>query len=120
MFANPSQEEGYSFVDFTEDSSITSGQFEGLFLSVKELLAPPLVEELMKEEKAKIKTLEERAETERQRAEAADQRAETERQRAEAERQRAEAERQRAEAADQRAEKLAQRLLEMGVNPDEI
>lgn len=92
VFANPSQEEGYSFVDFTEDSSITSGQFEGLVLSVKELLAPPLVEKLIKEEQAKMKTLEEQAETERQRAE-------TER---------------------QRAEKLAQRLLEMGVNPDEI
>ena len=85
VFANPSQEEGYSFVDFTEDASITSGQFEGLVLSVKELLDPPLVEGLIKEEQAKIKTLEEQAETERQ-----------------------------------RAEKLAQRLLEMGVNPDEI
>ena len=99
VFVNPSQEEGYSFADFTEDTSITSGQFEQLLLSVKELLAPPLVEELIKEEQAKIETLEERAEAERQRAEA---------------------ERQRAEAERQRAEKLAQRLLEMGVNPDEI
>ena len=78
VFTNPSQEEGYSSVDFTENTSITSGQLEGLVLSVKELFAPPLVEELIKEEQAKMKTLEERA------------------------------------------EKLAQRLLEMGVNPDEI
>ena len=55
VFTNPSQEEGYSFVDFTEDRSITSGQFERLFLSVKELLNPPLVEELIKEEQAKIR-----------------------------------------------------------------
>ena len=92
VFANPTKEKGYSFVDFTEDMSIISGQLENLSLSVRELFAPPLVEELIKEEKAKIKTLEERAE----------------------------AESQRAEAERQRAEKLAQRLLEMGVNPDEI
>ncbi|MGK7905334.1 MAG: Uma2 family endonuclease [Hormoscilla sp.] len=92
-------EEGYSWDDFTEDTSIISGQLEQLFFSVKELLDPPLVEQLIKEEQTKIKTLEQQAQTERQRAE-------TERQRAETER--------------KRAEKLAQRLLEMGVNPDDI
>lgn len=92
VFVNPSKEEGYSFTDFTEDTSIISDRFEQLVLSVKELLNPPLVEQLIKEEQTQIKTLEQQAETERQRAE-------TER---------------------QRAEKLAQRLLEMGVNPDDI
>ena len=134
VFANPTQEGGYSFVDFTKDDSITSGQLDKLSLSVKELLAPPLVEELIKDELAKIKqesqraeaerqraqAERQRAEAERQRAQAASQRAEAERQRAEAERQQAETERQRAEAERQRAEKLAQRLLEMGVNPDEV
>ena len=127
--ANPSKEEGYSFDDFTEDRSIVDRQLDQLVLSVKELLDPPLVEELIKEEqlrsfakqpplasrpwRPKIKTLEQQAETERQRAE-------TERQHAETERQRAETERQHAETERQRAEKLAQRLLEMGVHPDEI
>lgn len=99
-------EEGYSFVDFTEDSPLVSGQFEGLELSVPELLDPPIVEELIKQEQVRMKTLEQQAETERQRAE-------TERERAETERQRAETERQR-------SEKLAQRLRELGVNPDEL
>jgi Uma2 family endonuclease len=100
------QEEGYSWVDFSEDSSVVSGQFDQLVLSVQELLNPPVVEQLIKEEQAKIKTLEQEAETERQRAEN--------------ERQRAENERQRAENERQRAEKLAQRLREMGINPEEI
>ncbi len=90
VFTN-SKEEGYSWADFTEDTSIVSSQFDQLFLSVKELLDPPLVEELIKEEqlrsnrswRPKIKTLEQQAETERQ-----------------------------------RAEKLAQLLLEMGVPPE--
>ncbi len=98
MFAN-TQEEGYRWVDFSEDSSMVSEQFDQLGLSVQELLNPPVVEQLIKEEQAKIKTLEQEAENERQRAE-------TERQRAETER--------------QRAEKLAQRLRAMGINPEEI
>lgn len=83
--ANPSNEEGYRFLaDFTSEQSIVSRQFEQLILSVKELLAPPLVEELIKEEQTKIKTLKEQALSERQRA----------------------------DTEHQRAEKLAQRLLE--------
>ena len=107
------QEEGYIGVDFSEYSSIVSEQFDQLNLSVQELLNPPVVEQLIKQEQAKIKTLEQEAETERQRAETEHQRAETERQRAETECQRADNERQR-------AEKLAQRLREMGINPEEI
>ncbi len=85
VFANPSNEEGYRFVDFTEETSIVSGQFEGLDLSVKELLDPPSVEDLILAEQAEMETWKQQAETERQ-----------------------------------RAEKLAQRLLKMGVPPDEI
>jgi Uma2 family endonuclease len=97
--SNLDSEQGYTFADFTEDPSIVSGQFEKLVLSVKELFDTPVVEQLIQEEQAKLKTLEQQAETERQRAE-------TERQRAESER--------------QRAEKLAQRLREMGINPDDL
>lgn len=78
VFANPTRVEGYSFVDFTEEQAIVSSQFQQLILSVKELLDPPIVEQLIKAERGEIKTLR------------------------------------------QRAEKLAQRLLEMGVNPEEI
>ena len=113
----PSKVEGYSFVDFTGDQSIVSSQFDQLVLSVKELLEPPIVELLMKAEQAKMK---QEIFSERQRAETERQRAETEHKRAETEHKRAETERQRAETERQRAEKLAQRLLEMGINPDEI
>ena len=98
VLVNPSNEEGYGSVDFTEETSIVSNQFKNLVLSVKEVLDPPLVEQLIKEEQAKIKTLEQRAETEHQRAEKERQNAETER---------------------HRAEKLALRLLEMGINPED-
>lgn len=106
VYGNLNHEEGYSLVDFTEDSAIVSGQFEGLELSVPELLDPPIVEDLIKQEQVRIKNLEQQAETERERAE-------TERERAETESQRADNERQR-------SEKLAQRLRELGVNPDEL
>ena len=127
VFANSHNEEGYSFVDFPEEKSIISSQFEEFTLSVKELLDPPSVDELVKAEQAKIETLEQRnvsleqeVEAERQRAETLEQEVETERQRAETLEQEVETERQQTEAERQRAEKLAQRLLKMGVPPDEI
>ncbi len=92
VFRYPTHEEGYDYVDFSADQVIISGELAQLSLSVQQLLHPPLVEDLIKAEQAKLKTLETAAERERQRAE-------TER---------------------QRAEKLAQRLREMGVNPDEL
>ncbi len=113
VFTKPGNEGGYDWVDFKGDTSIVSPRFPELVLSVKELLAPPLVEQLMKEEQSKIQTFQQQAETERQRAEISEQRAETERQRAETER-------QRAEISEQRAEKLAQLLREMGVNPEAL
>ena len=99
VYSNLKSDEGYTFVDFSSDSSMVSGQFEQLDLSVKELIDPPVVEQLIKEEQAQLKSLEQEAETERQRAEAESQRAETER---------------------PRAEKLAQRLREMGIDPEEL
>jgi len=62
VFTNPSDEEGYDWVDFPEDTFIISSQFPQLVLSVKELLNPPLVEQLIKEEQSKIQTLAQRAE----------------------------------------------------------
>ena len=116
VFTKSRNEEGYTSVDFTEEETIVSSQFSELVLSVKELLNPPIVEELIKEEQTKIETFQQRAETEHQRAETEHQRAETEHQRAETEHQRAETleqqvenERQRAETEHQRAETLEQR-----------
>ncbi len=132
VFTKSRNKEGYTSVDFRGEETIVSSEFDQLVLSVKELLNPPIVSELIKEEQTTIKTLAEQAENERlraetleQRAETEHQRAETEHQRAETERQQAEKERQRAETLEQqveterqRAEKLAQRLLEMGINPE--
>jgi Uma2 family endonuclease len=55
-----------------------------------------------------------------ERAEQEKQRAEREKQRAEREKQRAEREKQRAEQATHRAEQLAAKLLEMGIDPNQI
>ena len=77
MFTKPNNEEGYTSVDFTEEETIVSSQFDQLVLSVKELLNPPIVEELIKEEQTTIKTLAEQAENERQRAETLEQQVET-------------------------------------------
>ena len=66
--------------------------FPNLRLSVNEILCPPLVEGLIKEEQARLQELGQQATTERQRAD--DER--------------------------QRAERLAARLRELGVDPDSV
>ena len=99
-------EEGYSWIDFGLGEEISSTRLPNLVLSVEQILSPPIIEVLIKNKEAQFKRFQQRAEAERQRAEEQQQRAEEQQQRAEAER--------------QRAEKLAQRLLEMGINPDEI
>ncbi len=147
VFTNSKKEEGYDFVDFTEEETIVSSQFPQLVLSVKELLNPPIVEKLIKEEQTTIKTLAQQVETERLRAKTFQQQAETFQQQAETfqqqvetfqqqietfqqqietERLRAETFQQQAETFQQqikterlRAEKLAQRLLQMGINPED-
>ena len=104
VFTKSRNKEGYTSVDFSEEETIVSSQFDKLVLSVKELLNPPIVEELIKEEQTKIETLEQRAENERQRAETEHLRAETLEQQVENERQRAETEHQRAETLEQQVE----------------
>ena len=69
VFTNPGREEGYGFVDYTGDEPIVSSQFQSLVISANELLSPPLVEDLIKEEQAQLTALEQQVETERQRAE---------------------------------------------------
>uniref|UniRef100_A0A7C3ZN53 Uma2 family endonuclease n=1 Tax=Planktothricoides sp. SpSt-374 TaxID=2282167 RepID=A0A7C3ZN53_9CYAN len=67
-----------------------------------------------------VLTPEEEADAERQKVEEERQKAELERQRADAERQRADAERQQVEEERQKNAILRQKLLELGINPDEI
>ena len=119
VFTKLRNKEGYTSVDFTEEKTIVSSQFPQLVLSVKELLNPPIVEELIKEEQTTIKTLAQQAETLEQQVETERQQAETERLRAETleqevenERQQAETERQRAETLGQQAETLEQQVEE--------
>ena len=104
VFTKSRNKEGYTSVDFKEEETIVSSQFDQLVLSVKELLNPPIVEELIKEEQTKIETFQQQAETEQQRAETLEQQVEKERQQAENERQRAETERLRAETLEQQVE----------------
>ncbi|HIK13228.1 MAG TPA: Uma2 family endonuclease [Oscillatoriaceae cyanobacterium M33_DOE_052] len=67
-----------------------------------------------------VQTPEEEADAERQKVELERQKTELERQRADAESQRADAASQRAEAASQKNAIMRQKLLELGINPDEI
>ena len=134
ILSNPDGQRGYDRVEYTRGQSFRSVQFPQLVLSVNTVLAPPVVEDLIREEQAQLRQAEQqrdeerqRAEQERQRAEEKQQLAEQERQRADRERQRAEEkqqlveqERQRADRERQRAEQLAAKLKEMGLDPDTL
>ncbi len=89
----------YTELNYLPGEEMISVVFPNLRLSVNEILCPPLVEGLIKEEQARLQELG---------------------QQATAERQRADDERQRADDERQRAEKLAARLRELGVDPDSV
>ncbi|MBO1350755.1 MAG: Uma2 family endonuclease [Hormoscilla sp. GUM202] len=109
ILSNPGGQRGYDLVEYTRGQSFRSVQFPQLVLSVNTVLAPPVVEDLIREEQAQLRQAEQRADREQQRAEEKQQLAEQERQRAEQERQRADRERQRAEEKQQLAEQERQR-----------
>ncbi|MEG4344929.1 Uma2 family endonuclease [Microcoleus sp. A003_D6] len=113
LFALIEGEDGYTYTDYLPGEEMVSVVFPDLILSVDEILNPPLVEELINAEKARLLELGQEAATERQRAD-------EERQRADEERQRAEEERQRADEQLQRAERLAARLRELDIDPDTV
>ncbi len=106
-------EENYSVRDFLPGDNVQSVQFSGLTLPVNQVLSPPVVEELIREEQELRQQLEQRADAERQRADAE----QALRQQLE---QQMNAERQRADAERQRAEQLAQWLQALGIDPDTI
>ncbi|MEG5057650.1 Uma2 family endonuclease [Microcoleus sp. A2-C5] len=85
-------EEIYTQTDFVPGQQMVSVVFPDLILSVNEILFPPLVEGLIKEEQARSQELEQQAAVERQRA----------------------------DEQRQRAERLAAKLRELGVDPDII
>lgn len=89
----------YTEVNYFPGEEMVSVVFPNLTLSVNEILCPPLVEGLIKEEQARLLELGQQAATERQRADD---------------------ERQRADDEHQRAERLAARLRELGVDPDTV
>ncbi|HEY9702506.1 MAG TPA: Uma2 family endonuclease, partial [Allocoleopsis sp.] len=120
LLINDEDEKGYTHIDFFKGENVVSQRFPGLIISVDLLLNPPIVQELINEEKRQFSLLSQNLEAANQRAESEKQRAESEKQRAESEKQRAESESQRAESEKQRAEKLASKLRELGIDADSI
>ncbi len=106
ILSNPEGQRGYDRVEYTRGQSFRSVQFSQLVLSVNTVLAPPVVEDLIREEQAQLRQVEQQRDEERQRVDR--------------ERQRADRERQRADRERQRAEQLAAKLKEMGLDPDTI
>jgi Uma2 family endonuclease len=62
VLSHPEGEEGYQRVEFTRGQKLQSEQFPELVLSVDTILSPPVVEELIREEQAQRRQLEQRAE----------------------------------------------------------
>jgi Uma2 family endonuclease len=69
LFALIEGEDGYTYTDFLPGQEIVSVVFPDLVLSVDEILNPPLVEELVKAERAQLQESQQQAVIERQRAE---------------------------------------------------
>lgn len=69
VLTNPEGEEGYERTEFQPGQNIISVQFPELVLSVEQVLSPPIVEDLIREEQAQRQQLEQRVDREYQRAE---------------------------------------------------
>ncbi|WP_017294972.1 Uma2 family endonuclease [Geminocystis herdmanii] len=69
ILTHPEGEDGYEYNDFVSGETINSLEFPDLSLSVDELLAPLVVEDLIKAQQVERKQLELQLEQERQRAE---------------------------------------------------
>ena len=92
-------EESYTQTDFLPGEEMISVVLPGFVLSVDEILNPPLVEELVKAERAQLQESQQQVVIERQRAQE---------------------QRQLAQEQRQLAERLAARLRELGVDPDSV
>lgn len=69
VLSNPESEDGYERTEFKRGQEMISVQFPELVLSVEQVLSPPVVEELIREEQAQRQQLEQQVHEERQRAE---------------------------------------------------
>lgn len=69
VLSHPEGEEGYERKEFTRGQQLRSEQFPELVLSVDTILSPPVVEDLIREEQAQRRQLEQQVDEERQRAE---------------------------------------------------
>ncbi|MEG4345714.1 Uma2 family endonuclease [Microcoleus sp. A003_D6] len=95
--SRPENESSYSHQEFLPGDRVQSVQFAEFILSVNEVLCPPLVEDLIREEQAQLQQLEQ-------------QNVQLEQQNVQLE--------QQVNSERQRAERLAQRLREMGIDMD--
>ncbi len=62
VLSNPESEDGYERTEFKRGQEITSVQFPELVFSVEQVLSPPVVEELIREEQRTRQQLEQRSE----------------------------------------------------------
>ncbi len=92
VLSNPDSLNIYEQAEFKPGQVVESTQFPDLALAVEQVLSPPLVEELIQEQQAQQRQLEQQVHEERQRA----------------------------DQERQRAERLATRLREMGIDPDSM
>lgn len=92
ILTHPENEDGYQHTDFISGQEIYSPQFPELVLSVSQLLSPPIVETLVRQEHVQREQLDQQVDQERQRA----------------------------NQEQQRAERLARKLMEMGIDLDSI
>lgn len=90
--SHPENEDGYEHREFLPGQEMQSAQFAEFIFPVNQVLSPPIVEDLIREEQQARQQLEQRANEERQRA----------------------------DEERQRADRLAQRLREMGIDPDAV
>ncbi|MEG4324932.1 Uma2 family endonuclease [Microcoleus sp. herbarium5] len=95
--SRPENEGSYSHQEFLPGQQVQSVQFAEFILSVNQVLCPPLVEDLIREEQAQLQQVEQQ-----------NQQLEQQNQQLE----------QQVNAERQRAERLAQRLREMGIEMD--
>lgn len=82
----------YEQAEFKPGQAVQSTQFPDLALAVEQVLSPPLVEELIQEQQAQQRQLEQQVNEERQRA----------------------------DEESQRSQRLATRLREIGIDPDSV
>jgi len=68
ILSNPEGDEGYDRVEYLRGESFSSVQFPQLVLSVNTVLAPPVVEDLIREEQAQLQQIQQQRDEQQERA----------------------------------------------------